>query len=226
MRVLALETSTSHSSLALLEQGRLIGSRLLVPGQRTAQTFAPALDDALRQAGWEPRSVNLVAVTDGPGSFTGLRIGVTAARFFAYAAGAELLALSTLDVIVAQLPPSHDAAWALLDAQRGQFFAAAYQRRADGTWQVVVPCQVWSSPALAQRIAPGSVLTGPGLARAGRPFVPDERRADPDCWTPRAETLGALAARAYADGQRGDPWRVEPHYYRLSYAEEVGPGVR
>ncbi len=225
MRVLALDTSTGSGSLALREHGRLIHSRRLPPGERTARTFAPALDDALRLAGWEPRSVNLVAVTHGPGSFTGLRMGVTAARFFAYAAGAELLAINTLDVIVAQLPCSGDAAWAIMDAQRGQFFAAAYHGGPDGPWQVTVPCQVWSSDALAQRISPGSVLTGPGLARARRPFVTGEQRADPDCWTPRAETLGELAARAYDAGQRGDLWRIEPHYYRPSYAEEAQGGL-
>jgi tRNA threonylcarbamoyladenosine biosynthesis protein TsaB len=220
MRILALETSTGSGSLALLEPGRVVLSHQLTPGQRTAQTFAPALDAALRQADWEPRSVALVAVTHGPGSFTGLRIGVTAARFFAYAVGAELLAVNTLDVIVAQLPQHIDAAWAIMDAQRGQWFAACYRRLPDGTWQVVAPCQVWSSAALAQRLSPDIVLTGPGLARAHDPFVPGEQRADPTCWNPRAETLGHLARLAYDAGQRGDLWRVEPQYYRPSYAEE------
>lgn len=224
MRILALETSTGTGSLALIEQGQLVAGRQLVRGQRTARSFAPALDEALRAAGWEPRSVDLVAVTDGPGSFTGLRIGVTAARFFAYAAGAELLAVNTLDVIVAQLPPSSTAAWALMDAQRTQFFAAAYARQPDGAWRAVVPCQVWTRDALLERLVAGSILTGPGLERAAA-WAPEHERADPSCWTPRAETLGQLARRAYEAGQRADLWRVEPRYYRPSYAEEGGAAV-
>jgi tRNA threonylcarbamoyladenosine biosynthesis protein TsaB len=220
MRTLALETSTGSGSIALLDQGLITFSSQLPAGRRTAQTFAPALDDALRQAGWEPRSVRLVAVTNGPGSFTGLRIGVTAARFFAYAAGAELLAVNTLDVIVAQLPAHAHAAWAVMDAQRGQWFAAGYRRLPDGAWEVVAPCQVWNHEALAQRLSADVILTGPGLARASTMFVPGEQRADPACWNPRAETVGQLARRAYEAGQRGDLWRLEPQYYRPSYAEE------
>lgn len=219
MHTLALETSTGCGSLALMDQGQVIWSGDF-PAGGAARTFAPTLDDALRQADWEPHRVDLVGVTQGPGSFTGLRIGVTAARFFAYAAGAELLALNTLDVIVAQLPETIDAAWAVLDAQRGQFFAAGYQRQADGTWQVVVPCQVWTSEALAGHLSPDVVLTGPGLARVRRPWISGERRADPACWRPCAETVARLASQAFDAGQRSDLWSVEPQYYRLSYAEE------
>lgn len=85
MRVLALDTSTGCGSLALLEDTTVIYQSRFADSRRTAQTFSVALDDALRGVAWEPRSIGLVATTNGPGSFTGLRISVTAAKFFAYA---------------------------------------------------------------------------------------------------------------------------------------------
>jgi len=104
VRALALDTSTGCGSLALLHDATVIYESQLADDQRTARTFSVAIDGALRFVAWEPRTVGLVAVTNGPGSFTGLRISVTAARFFAYATHADLIALNTLDVIVEQLP--------------------------------------------------------------------------------------------------------------------------
>jgi len=96
MRTIALETSSSSGSIALFEADRLVaesdlGAWELGRGQRTAQSLAPALQSILRQATWKPRDVELIAVTDGPGSFTGLRAGVTTAKVFAYATGAEVV---------------------------------------------------------------------------------------------------------------------------------------
>ncbi len=182
--------------------------------------FAVVIDAALRRAAWEPRSIGLVALTHGPGSFTGLRICVTAGKFFAYATGADLIALNTLDVIVAQLPHSVASACAVMDAQRRQLFAAAYERAPDGTWKTTAPCEIVDREALAARLPPSTVLTGPALTRLPTPVCPDLRRASPDCWAPCAVTVGRLAWQAYQAGTRSDIWQLQPQYYRPSYAEE------
>ena len=140
MRVLALETSTGRGSLALLEDTVVVCETTLAGDRRTAQTFAVAIDQALRQVAWEPLSIDLVAVTNGPGSFTGLRISVTVAKFFAYAARADLIALNTLDVLAEQLPPDVQAACALVDAQRQQLFAGVLSaRRPTATGTAPIP---------------------------------------------------------------------------------------
>ena len=104
MIVLALETSALAGSVALFHGDRLLVQRELDSTRRSAQTLAPALAELLAAAGLTPRDVRLVATTVGPGSFTGLRVGVTTAKTFAYAVGAEVLGLNTLEVIAAQTP--------------------------------------------------------------------------------------------------------------------------
>ncbi len=220
MRVLALETSTSGGSLALLEDTFVAWEATLAGDRRTAQTFAVAIDHALRQIAWEPLSIDLVAVTNGPGSFTGLRISVTVAKFFAYAARADLIALNTLDVLVEQLAPDAQAACTLVDAQRQQLFAGLYQRKADGAWHCADPCRIVSRDELATVLQPHMVLTGPALSKLPSSWLPDQPRAPSTCWAPRATMVGTMACQAHSAGVRSDLWQLQPCYYRPSYAEE------
>lgn len=220
MRSLAIETSTRHGSVALLEQHNVVREVGLPLETRTAQSLAPAINKLLDQAGWKPRSIQLVGVSNGPGSFTGLRIAVTAAKFFAYAAHADLVAINTLRVIVEQLPGDVTDACALIDAQRRQLFAARYRRDRSGFWQVDQDCRIVEGDLLAPMLAPETVLTGPALGRLTVPDLADQPRAEPDCWAPRAGVLGQLAYHAHRAGQRDDHYSLLPHYYRSSYADE------
>ena len=125
-RTLALETSGLSGSVAACDGGRLLAERELAQGSRSAQSLAPALRQLLAQVGWQARDVHRVAVTVGPGSFTGLRVGVTTAKAFAYAVGAEVIGINTLDVIAAQAPVEAARVAVALDAQRQELFAAVY----------------------------------------------------------------------------------------------------
>src|SRR5687768_6416743 len=110
LRILALETSGRSGSVAALigqvvpVRTRVIGQQALDDHQRNAQSLAPAIRSLLDVAGWRPADVQLVAVTAGPGSFTGLRVGVTTAKVFAYATSAAVLGVDTLEVIAQQAP--------------------------------------------------------------------------------------------------------------------------
>jgi tRNA threonylcarbamoyladenosine biosynthesis protein TsaB len=220
VRILALETSTGRGSIALLNQAELLEQSVLPPTQRTAQTLAPAIDQACRRVGWSPSSIDLVALTKGPGSFTGLRIAVTAAKTFAYFARADLIALSTLDVLVHQLPDRESVACALMDAQRRQFFASVYRRGEDRRWETISACQVLDHDQLTDLLPPGAVLTGPAVAKLDLHAWANHRRADPAAWFPQAATVGLVAWHSYQAGRRDDLLRLTPDYYRPSYAEE------
>src|SRR6185369_14233589 len=99
-RIIAIETSGRHGSVAALggdaDAAPPIGQIVLTAEQRTAQALAPSLKQLLAAVGWSPKDVEMVAVAIGPGSFTGLRIGVTTAKAFAYAVGAEVIGVNTL----------------------------------------------------------------------------------------------------------------------------------
>ena len=99
-RLLALETTDLTGSVALFEQGKVLAVRFLDPEQRSAQSLAPAIQSILREFSWKPSDVDVVATTVGPGSFTGLRVGVAAAKMFAWSVGARIVGVDTLDAVV------------------------------------------------------------------------------------------------------------------------------
>lgn len=219
MKTIALETSDTPGSIALLDGSLVIVARALPADQRTTASFAVVLRDALRDVGWRPKDVELFAVCQGPGSFTGLRIGVTAAKTFAYATGCRLVALNTLDVIAQRAASDHQPVWALLDAQRGQLFVAQYER-ADGRLEERTPTQLVDARSWLATLDEGSFLTGPGLKKWAASVPPNIAVAPPELWNADAATLGQMAVPLAAAGHTVDPWRLVPRYYRSSAAEE------
>ena len=99
MRILALETTDKTGSVAALDDCNILAQLMLDQNQRSAQSLAPAMKTLLEQVQWQPKDVQLVGVSVGPGSFTGLRVGVTTAKVFAYAVGADVLGINTLEAI-------------------------------------------------------------------------------------------------------------------------------
>ena len=219
LRILALETSTLDASVAALEGDRVLGQTRLDNQRRTAQEFAPAIQQQLRNAGWHPQDVQLVAASQGPGSFTGLRVGVTAAKTLAYAVGAEVFAVNTLKVIAWQAPDAGPRICAVLDAQRQQLFVADFERAGEQLTEVsetrIVDVADWLGG-----LTPDVAVTGPGLARLQDRFPANVVVVDAGCWTPQAATVGRVAYLEYQSGKRHNLWTLNPVYYRSSAAEE------
>jgi len=220
MRVLAIETSESVGSVAALAAGELLAELRLPPQQGSAQTLALSLKTLLDRVRWRPNDVELVAVTIGPGSFTGLRVGVTAAKTFAYAAKAEVLGIDTLETIAAACPPEVHTLAVAMDAQRGQVVTGAFRRGptdwflADGPWQLL-DLDAWLASLPTGTWVSGHVLRNvPSESLAGIHVL------DSQYWSPTAAALGRLAVHRFANGERDDLWALAPRYFRRSAAEE------
>lgn len=164
--------------------------------------------------------MQLVAVSRGPGSFTGLRVGITAAKVFAYAVGAETLGVDTLEAIAAAAPDDVTSVSAGIDAQRGQVAAQRFARRPDGWFEPVGPETLIDLQAWLGDLPPDVVLTGPALGKLADCLPAQLRTLAPQYWPPRASVVARLAARDYALGRRDDLWTLAPHYCRRSTAEE------
>jgi tRNA threonylcarbamoyladenosine biosynthesis protein TsaB len=220
VRILALETTERVGSVAALDDGNLLCELGLDPKKRSAQSLAPGLKELLERVGWRPTDVDLVAVPVGPGSFTGLRVGITAAKSFAYAASADILGVETLEVIAAGAPAGIDAVVAALDAQRGEVVAQPFERGEDGLLRSAGSASLVEIDAWLQSLAPGAFLTGPVLEKI-TDRVPDHLTVlDPKYWAPSAAWVGRVAFRRYSAGERDDVWRLAPRYSRRSAAEE------
>ncbi|UUO05436.1 tRNA (adenosine(37)-N6)-threonylcarbamoyltransferase complex dimerization subunit type 1 TsaB [Blastopirellula sp. J2-11] len=219
MKLLALETSLRQSSFALLEGDQLLRQVELDPALRTAAALTPALEEAFRNVDWSPGQIELIAVSHGPGSFTGLRIGVATAKALAYVAQAEVLGIDTLRVIAAQSPADVHTVQTIIDAQRQEVFAAKYQRQ-ESIWNGDDLPEIVEIDAWIASLQPGDCVSGTALAKL-REEIPSGVEVLPErCWRPMAATVGQLAWTDYQSGARGDHWNLAPQYYRKSAAEE------
>lgn len=239
MKILALETSGFVADVALLDAGSTgvqpVATKQL-PGQpRTAQTLAPAIAELLRELEWQPSSIDLVVVAVGPGSFTGLRLGITTAKVFAYAADAQIHGVNTLTAIasnaaelVESLPNVHRI-FSLMDAQRNQLFVASYAAdvlRDKNALQAITETCIVDDDAWLNSLTSSDLVIGPGLKQLREPLADlvqqRQIQAAPEhLWQPRAIEVGELAWRDLQAGSSGtDVWNLVPQYYRQSAAEE------
>src|SRR5436305_12105366 len=116
-RLLLLETAGRAGWAALAEGERLRGLRRLDEARRHARDLAPAVADLLAAAAWKPSDLHAVAVDRGPGSYTGLRVGLISAKALSYATGCALLLLDAFAVVAEQAPPGVSRLDVLADAQ-------------------------------------------------------------------------------------------------------------
>jgi tRNA threonylcarbamoyladenosine biosynthesis protein TsaB len=220
MKILALETTGTAGSVAAAIDCNILLENELRRSVRSAQSLAPAVKGLLEQVGWRPQDVELVAVTVGPGSFTGLRVGVATAKVFAYAVGAEILGLDALQTIALAAPDEVGEVSVAIDAQRGDVVAGSFRRGTDGWFQPDGPQQLVDAEAWLRGLPAGSLISGPVLQKLIGLLPPGVQALEPGCWDPRAGNVARLAAHLYAAGRRDDLWGLVPRYSRRSAAEE------
>ena len=220
MNILALETTNWIGSVAAMTDGKLLLELELNPQQRTAQSLPSGIETLLERVGWKPADVQLIALTIGPGSFTGLRIGVTMAKTFAYSVGAEVLGVNTLETIAQAAPADVSALTAVIDAQRDDVVVRTFSRGPEGFFLPEGDQQLISIDRWLQDLPTGMAVTGPALAKLASRLPAHVTALEEKYWTPRAAMVAQLAHRQYTAGRRDDLWTLSPQYSRQSAAEE------
>jgi tRNA threonylcarbamoyladenosine biosynthesis protein TsaB len=220
-RLLILETSGRIGQVALAQGENLLGSRCLDEARRHARDLVPAIADLLAAAGWQPRDVQGVIVSHGPGSYTGLRVGIMSAKTFAYATGCKLLVVPTFAAIALQAPPEAQSVDVLADAQQDKIYVQRFTRPASGVaWITESPLSIQK---FADWLAQGpdhTWVSGPGLHRYRARLPEGILVVDAEQWDPRPESLLWLGLARYRAGEQDDVWTLEPLYLRASSAEE------
>lgn len=220
MLLLGIETSNQSGSLALLQEGQLLSARELpAAGRRHARMLLPEIQDMLRQLSILPKQLECIAVSIGPGSFTGLRVGVVCGKTLAYAVQCPLVAVDTHLAIASRLPDEVQEASILDDALRGEIFVGEYRRSTNG-WQRIGAPRLISAVTWVSEQTRGSICVGPGLKQHGELAAERLHLLGEEYWYPTAQAIAELGARQTADGVTADIWSLEPHYIRRSYAEE------
>ena len=223
---LVLDTSTDRATVAL-DPGD--GIPLLAPPSSSRQHgrgLLSSIHDLLRRAGVRPRELSAIGVGLGPGSFTGLRIGLTAAKTLAYTVECPLFGFDSLEAIARNAPPDALRVVAVGDAQRGDLFAADFARDiAGGPLRRVRPTRLERADAWPATLAPGTWVLGPPLGRAEPAWPTSIVRGDLATAYPDGARLIELARERMAQGPPDDPWFLEPAYVRRSAAEEKAAAV-
>lgn len=224
VNIVVIETSASCGEIAIADETKIVDVRAIAAARKHARELAPLLKEMLGRAFWSPKSIGLVIVGIGPGSYTGLRVGVMAAKTLAYATGAEIVGVDSLANVAESAPCDCQLIAAIADAQQGLLYAGSFGRAVPegapiplGSPQIVRGCD-W----IASRPA-GTYLTGPALSRF-RSAAPSECLcASEDASQPTAHACWAIGMRLYKSGRRDDFWSIEPRYLRPSAAEEKRP---
>ena len=192
MRVLGIETSTSQTSVALVEQGKVVLSRAHTRPKQSAERLLPLIAELLSEAGWARTSLDRIGVSVGPGSFTGLRVGIACAQGLSLGLGVPLVGVGSLQAMARAVPESVPGLrCAVLDARRGEVFAAAYRagpRAAEALAPLALAAGTARASLAAQLVAP-LVWLGSGLGLLGETAT----FSGPGCDEPGAEAVGQLA---------------------------------
>ena len=219
---LALETTEKFGSVALLNGNHILEELHLPKDRRSSQTLHPALQILFERTQKTPADIDIVAVVAGPGSFTGLRVGVTAAKVFAYTTSAKVIALDTFQTVAAAVPLGTRVISVGIDAQRGEVVAATFRQTAEGHLETIKQPQLiaiadwWKHAEQYDEV----LYTGPALERWNGKAPPYIVLAEEFYWFPSASIAGKLAAERIALGTFDDAQSLLPIYSRLSAAEE------
>jgi tRNA threonylcarbamoyladenosine biosynthesis protein TsaB len=202
MLTLALEAATSIGSVAVLREGELLASREVAMRSGAEEHLLPAIDDSLREAGATVRDLARVVCGAGPGSFTSLRVSASLAKGIAFAQGIALYAVPSLALIAADASLGDGIYLAVLDALRGDAFAAAYSRANDEVTELA-----------AVRLVPRDSLAREAARLQATVIGPEERPRT----NPRAANMVRLGAWLAQPPVPLAAW--EPDYGRLAEAQ-------
>ncbi len=222
MKILAFETSAKAVSVAMLADGKLLAESYQNTGLTHSQTLMVMAQDLLKQCGLTPSDVEAVAVANGPGSFTGVRIGVAAAKGFAWGAELPLVGVSTLEAMAEHLAAYEGIVCPVMDARRAQVYNALF-RAEKGRLTRLTEDRAISLEELGAELAalPGPVfLVGDGSLLTHRTLsldklvLPAEERMHQ-----RAVGVAKVADRLLQSGGNFAGGELIPNYLRLSQAE-------
>jgi len=211
VRILAVDTTTARGSVALADGDDVLAEVRFTSTDRHSTHALPAIEFLLRSAGWDPGTPEGYAVTTGPGSFTGLRIGLSTVQGLALASARPCLGISSLDVLASRIAGSAEWLVALIDARRDQVYAGLYDR----SGSPLGGPRVDSLESLLAHLPPQAAYAGDGASRyRGEVTAFHPLSVFPERSPFLAGALARLAAARFAAGASGSAEELRPLYLR------------
>lgn len=222
MYILGIETSTMTGSVAIITEQHLIVEQTINTKITHAERLITTIDDTLRAVSLTIREIDGIAVSAGPGSFTGLRIGITTAKSLAYSLKKPIVAVSSLDALASQFLFCNQLICPMLDARKKEVYSACY-RNSDATVQRVSEYAVITPMNLLKEIHEPTLFLGDGVAAYRRQIESELGEfalfADAAHLLPRGSLVAKLGCDRLLAGEQDDCSALTPLYLRQSDAE-------
>lgn len=227
MRVLGIDTATWRAAVGLWEDGAAVVDQERQTTGNHAVSLLAMIDTLLAQAGWSIDDLSAVAVSAGPGSFTGLRVGLSTAKGLAFARGIDLVAVPTLEALASTVGSDYPQVTPILDARKDELYVASFRAAPAGAdpsrlLRQVDDCLLPLDRLFERVPHPGAVL-GDAVLRYGERFAAHWGQAATvlpfETFGPRGSAVAALGARQLASGGAAPLATIEPFYIRPSEAE-------
>jgi len=222
MIVLAADTSTATNTVALTEDGHILAESVVHAGRRHSERLLENVEWLLTESGRTLTRVDYLAISSGPGSFTGLRVGVATWKGLASGAGLPLVAVPTLDAMSLLSPPWTGDLCVLLDARMNEVFGAVYRFEA-GRRETVKEPAVGPVTDFLDDLPAGTLFLGDGAAlyqKAILEGVPEGWFAAPHNSIPRASAVAAEAVELVLGGASTKAEHATPIYLRKPKADK------
>ncbi|MFH1079425.1 MAG: tRNA (adenosine(37)-N6)-threonylcarbamoyltransferase complex dimerization subunit type 1 TsaB [Pseudomonadota bacterium] len=224
MKILAIDTSQKTVSIAVVADDMLRAEIFVKNGRHHSEILMPAVEQALRLAGLQPDEMDFFAVTVGPGSFTGLRIGAATIKGLALSTGKPVVGVSTLDALAFNAAlAGRQMVCPMLDAQKNQIYSALYRSDAGLTVRRITAEQVVDVDQWLKELKGDIFFLGDGAVKYAQRI--HTRYASAACIAEghqnhvRASAAAVLARDQFLQGQRLDLLTFAPCYLRFSEAE-------
>jgi len=222
MKILALETATMAGSVAIVDDEELIAEVKLNINVAHSERLISSIDYLLNASRLSIKDIDAFAISIGPGSFTGLRIGLSTAKGFSYAAKKPLVPVPTLDAFARILPFCSHLICLMLDARKNEVYAALYKWE-DNVCKKIMPETAINPADLLKNIKGKTIFTGDG-ARIYKKLIIDTLKDDATFapaskMSPSASSVAEIAIEKLKEGITTDPVTLTPFYIRKSEAE-------
>jgi len=220
--ILAIHSTSLRLGVAVARDGRVLEEVVLAPGREHLESLAPIIQQLLERQRLVPADMDAFAAAVGPGSFSGIRIGLATVKGMALALGKPAIGVSSLEVIAWQALPEGETGIAVIDARRSQIYTAVYERREGALTMVEQPMLVQASELgrLSQRIDRSGLVVCGDTAAVAAEIEADPRLVPIPVTSPSPRALAKLAEQALHRGVCCDVHALAPLYIRRSDAEE------
>ena len=223
MLTLAIDTATKVCAVALCQENEIIAEYRINAGMTHSEGLMPQIAQILERTKTKREDIELLAISTGPGSFTGLRIGLATVEAMAYSWQIPLVGIDTLKALAYNIPLSGQVLFPLLDAQKGNFYGAIYEW-IDGQLIEHLPVSVLSAAEVllqAEQMSKKNIFLGEckKLIEKGLPqnceIAPESMRL------PKASSVAIAGQNKFANGDKTTAFLLDLHYIRRSEAEEL-----